>query len=1349
MGSENAGESQAARYETAAQGFERRQRLPPPRAPGGEVALAPPPEVPRAVPGGLLAKLLPVVMVIAVVGMLALMFTSGSRMMANPLMMMFPLMMLLSMFGMYGSGNRSGARPAELNEDRKDYLRYLDQVRERVAATRDEQRAALDWIHPAPAVLGGLIGGRRMWERRVGDPDYLHLRVGVGAQRLATRLVPPETGPIEDLEPVATVALRRFVQHQAAVPRLPIAVAVRGFPAVGIDGEIGPARALVRAMMLHAAVLHGPDLLRLAVVTADPRHPRWQWVKWLPHLAHPVTGDGAGPSRMIYGSVGELDAGIGGPLAGRSAFNRAASPDSAAAHWMVILDDGIEVPEGSLLDVAAGLDGVTVVDIGPAAQSLAARQGLRLVLAAPEAAGPRLGAISAAGPEMFADPDAVTPSAAEVIARRLAGYRPASFTDLLDLDGMIGPTDPGLMSLLGIADAAAITPDLVWRRRGAARRLRVPIGTGERGEPIELDMKEAAEGGMGPHGLCIGATGSGKSEFLRTLVLSLIATHSPEALNLVLVDFKGGATFLGMERLEHTAAVITNLEAELAMVDRMRDALSGEMNRRQELLRSAGNFANVGEYERARRGGADLAPLPALLVIVDEFSELLSQKPDFAELFVAIGRLGRSLHIHLLLASQRLEEGKLRGLDSHLSYRIGLKTFSANESRAVLGVADAYHLPANPGAGFLKCDADPPRRFHAAYVSGPYQPPRATGGAVLSTVPPGSVRRFTVDEVPFGPDSFGPDSLGPDSLGPDPTARPGPAPAAAGSAAAAPQSVMETVIGRLAGHGPPAHEVWLPPLDAPSPVGDLAAALTAAGVGPLRVALGVVDRPYDQRRDVLVADLSGARGNVAVVGGPQSGKSMAVRTLIMATALTHDPRRAQFYVLDFGGGSLVGLAALPHVGSVAGRMDPDRVRRTIAEVVSVIRRREIVFRDAGVESMARYREHPAARDDPFGDVFLAIDGWAVLRSEFESLEQQVIAIAAQGLSFGVHLVITAARWGEVRPAVKDQLGTRIELRLGDPMDSEMGRVVAATVPVGRPGRGLTADRLHMLIALPRNDGGTDDADLPAAQTAAVEELAERHPGRAPEVRMLPELVLLDRIPRPDRGPLAPVLGLAEQELEPAVLDFATQPLLLVFGDAECGKTEVLRTIATSLLAAGTPEQTKIVLLDFRRTLLGAVDQRYLGGYATSPDAAAPMMVELATLLNGRRPGPDITPAELKARSWWTGPDVYLIVDDYDLVASAAGNPLLALADLLPQARDVGLKVILARRSGGLARGMFEPFLARVRDLAADGLVMSGSRDEGTILGAVRMRSLPPGRGTLVSRARGIEEVQVALVSVPD
>ncbi|MFD0823343.1 FtsK/SpoIIIE domain-containing protein, partial [Micromonospora zhanjiangensis] len=277
----------------------------------------------------------------------------------------------------------------------------------------------------------------------------------------------------------------------------------------------------------------------------------------------------------------------------------------------------------------------------------------------------------------------------------------------------------------GVGDPENFTVAQGWAPRAGRDRLRVPIGVGVDGGAIELDLKESAQDGMGPHGLLIGATGSGKSELLRTLVLGLAATHSSELLNFVLVDFKGGATFATLDRLPHTAALITNLKDELPLVDRMVDAINGELIRRQELLRRAGNFASVRDYEKARSAGSAIAPLPSLLVICDEFSELLTAKPDFIDLFVQIGRVGRSLGVHLLLASQRLEEGRLRGLDTHLSYRIGLRTFSALESRAVLGVPDAYELPRSPGHGYLKFGTEPLTRFKAAYVSGPY---RRTGG---------------------------------------------------------------------------------------------------------------------------------------------------------------------------------------------------------------------------------------------------------------------------------------------------------------------------------------------------------------------------------------------------------------------------------------------------------------------------------------------------------------------------------------------------------------------------------------------------------------------------------------------
>lgn len=1312
--------------------FSRKTRSEVPRVPGGEVNLQAPPEIPKIVPGNLLTKLLPLVMVVAMLGMVALMFTSG--MASNPMTLLFPVMMVVSMLGMLAGGRGGTARSAEANEDRKDYLRYLDQLRRDVYDTVDRQRESLEWSHPEPAHLWTLAGTGRMWERRLTDADHCHVRVGLGSQRLATRLVAPETGPVEDLEPVAAVSLRRFVRTHSVVPELPTAVSLRGFAAIGFEGDRQAARDLVRSMLLQLCIFHGPDQVRVVVVCGPDTMGEWDWVKWLPHAQHPELVDGLGSGRLVYGSLAQLEDILGRDLATRGRFSRTAQAVAGVPQTVVVLDGGITTGAGLIDD---GLDSVTLLDLGGYRTSLSASRGIQLVLSEGN-----LGARSGSGIETFAVADRVGVHQAQTTARRLAPFRVAA-PNSPDA-GADAAAQADWQQLLGLPDLARLDPDRAWGSRNARERLRVPIGVAVDGSPVELDLKEAAESGMGPHGLCIGATGSGKSEFLRTLVLGLVATHSPETLNLVLVDFKGGATFLGLDTAPHVAAVITNLAEELAMVDRMRDALAGEMNRRQELLRSAGNFANVTDYEKARAAGASLAPLPALFVVVDEFSELLSQQPEFADLFVAIGRLGRSLHIHLLLASQRLDEGRLRGLDSHLSYRIGLKTFSANESRTVLGVPDAYHLPASPGAGYLKCDSAEIVRFAAAYVSGPYRPReagRAVGGAATGTDP---------TPIPFTAAAVAP--ARPLVL-PPPIVESGPV------AEEPVRTVLDVVVDRLRGHGPAAHEVWLPPLDE-SPTLDHLAPVSAPDASvSLRAPIGVVDRPFDQRRDPLIVDLAGSRGNVAIVGGPQSGKSTALRTLILSMTRTHTPEQVQFYCLDFGGGTLAALAGLPHVGSVANRLDVDRVRRTVAEMATLIRDRERRFRALGIDSMAEFRRLRAAggdaaaglSDDPFGDVFLVVDGWPGVRQDFESLEARIGALAGQGLSFGVHVVVTASRWAEIRPALKDQLGTRVELRLGDPADSDVGRIKATRVPDGRPGRGMTAEGHHLLIALPRIDGRITSTDLTSGVADAVARIAATSTGRAaPAVRMLPA-----RCPRPeivagtgdwppvDGGPCLRVpIGLDEAELAPVYLDFAEQQHALAFADSGSGKTTLLRGICAGLVESNTPAQAKIILADYRRTMLGVVEGDHLAGYAANAPALTAMMTELAGVLAGRMPGADLTPQQMRDRSWWSGPEIYVVVDDYDLVSTSGGNPLLPLLDYLPHGKDIGLHLIVARRSGGASRALYEPIIARLRDLVPWGLVMSGSRDEGNLIGAARPTDMPPGRAILVNRAV-MSSIQIA------
>ena len=1187
------------------------------------VTLDAPPEPPTGTPVGTPARLLPVAMVVAALGMTALYFTSGAGTARNPMVALFPIMMVMSAVGSLVYGMRNDNRSAELDEARRDYLGYLDEVETTASATARSQRAVGWSNHPGPSGLWALAGGPRMWERGPGDADFGVVRVGVGAQPLATPLLAPEISAAAARDPVTIGALERVLASTATVPRVPLTARLDAASVIAITGPPEAARALLRAMICQLAVFHSPSAVTVSAVVSRGTAGEWDWLKWLPHHRWDGWSDDAGTARRTHHRIDSVAA-------------------STAARTVMIVD-GAPAP-------ADPVDGVAVLVIGAVA-------GASVVLDAAAGAFPD-------------DPDTLTPAQALACARRLARYRESS--------GGSGRS----ASLAGLADVG-------WDPRPVRERLRVPIGTDAHGGAVHLDLKEAAHGGMGPHGLCIGATGSGKSEFLRTLTLSLVATHSPEALNLVLVDFKGGATFPGFERLHHVAAVITNLADEAHLVARMRDALTGELTRRQELLRRAGRCSDLAAYDTERARDATLPALPSLLIVVDEFSELLTAQPDFVDLFVAIGRVGRSLGIHLLLASQRLEEGRLRGLDTHLSYRICLKTFSAADSRAVLGTADAFDLPTAPGAALLKTPSGELVRFHAAYVSGVLPVP-----AVEAPTSPGRLSAFTAGPV--------------GALHETGTAGDG-------------RTVLDDAVARLAEQGTPAHRVWLEPLVA-SPT--LAAVLAhAAGTPEMVAPIGLVDNAFAQRREPLLADLRGAGGHVAVVGGPRSGKSTALRTLLLALAAAHSPRRVCFHVLDFGGGGLDPVRQLPHVGSVAGRFDRELAQRILAHVQAVIRRRETV------------REHHD------GAVFLVIDGWGAVRQEFDGVDEIVTTIAAQGLAVGVHVVVAATRWAELRPALKDRIGTRIELRLGDPADSEMDRR-AARLLVDRPaGHGITRDGLEAVIALPRLDGVSAAVGLDDAWRVAAGILRRRYPGPGvAEVAVLPARVrLADVTPR---CPEAIVLGL-DDDLTPVVVDTDAAPHVLILGEASSGKTAALRTLCREIVRVHDPGAAQLVIVDVRRALLGEVDSDHVRGYAMSAVGVETHLAEVARELRLRLPPDTVTQRQLRDRSWWSGPDLYVVVDDYDLVAGPAGGALASLLEFLPHAVDVGLHLIVARRSGGAARAMFDPLLAALRDHGCLGVVLSASPEEGALLGSVRPRPLPPGRGTVVTRSRPDRVVQVA------
>ncbi len=393
------------------------------------------------------------------------------------------------------------------------------------------------------------------------------------------------------------------------------------------------------------------------------------WVRWLPHLLDRERIGRAGPVPRLVPDMPTLQAMLADDLAERAHAAAATrrhgggSAEARARSRLVVVDDA----HGSVARTFTGPDAA----IGLAAMGVTV---MHLVADRLHEPGEVTRRVTVTGTDVTLEDLASTPPGVvtgtvddapapliEALARTLAPLRLAP--DSYD-DGT-GTPPADFAELLGIDDPAALDPLRLWQPRAERDFLRVPIGVDELGHPTLLDLKESAQLGMGPHGLCVGATGSGKSELLRTLVLALAATHPPSDLAFVLVDYKGGATFAPLAPLPQVAGLITNLSGDAALVDRVYTSLDGEVLRRQQLLADAGRITDITEY-RARHAQrllpAALPELPHLFVVIDEFGELLTAKPEFIELFLRLGRIGRSIGVHLLLSSQRVEQGKLRGL---------------------------------------------------------------------------------------------------------------------------------------------------------------------------------------------------------------------------------------------------------------------------------------------------------------------------------------------------------------------------------------------------------------------------------------------------------------------------------------------------------------------------------------------------------------------------------------------------------------------------------------------------------------------------------------------------------------
>jgi type VII secretion protein EccCa/type VII secretion protein EccCb len=1290
--------------------FEARRRLPPPATRKGTITIEAPPELPRVIPPSLLRRALPYLIVILIVGMIVAMVATGMRLI-SPQTLFFPFVLLLAATALYrGTDNKT--RTEEVDAERADYLRYLSVVRDNIRTQAAEQRAAAEWSHPDPTELASIPGSRRQWERDPNDSDFLVVRAGRHTVPLATSVRVNDIADEIDLEPVCHSALRSLLDTQRSVRDVPVGIDLAKVSRITVLGDVDEVRAAVRAWIAQAVTWHDPTVLGVALATPDSETADWSWLKWLPHTDIPGQLDGVGPARYLSTNSDELTALLAPALADRPAFTGGSA--EALRHLVIVVDDPDYELNASALSAARA--GVTVIQ-------RSATPPHREQYPDPERpilriAHGRIERWQTGGWQRYIDAaDQLHADEANHLARQLSRWDS-------------NPTHAGLRSaatrgatfttLLGIPDASRLDVPALWAPRPREEELRVPIGVTATGEPLIFDLKDEAEGGMGPHGLMIGMTGSGKSQTLMSILLSLLTTHSADRLIVIYADFKGEAGADSFRNFPQVVAVISNMAEKKSLADRFADTLRGEVARREVLLREAGRrvqgsaFNSVTEYESAIAAGHDLPPIPTLFVVADEFTLMLADHPEYAELFDYVARKGRSFRIHILFASQTLDVGKIKDIDKNTSYRIGLKVASPAVSRQIIGVEDAYHIESgkeHKGVGFLvPAPGAAPIKFRSTYVDGIYEPPRATKTLVVHSAP--EPKLFTAGRVEPDPETV--------LAGGDEEEPTGP-----------PRKLIATIGEQLARYGPRAPELWLPPLDDAIPLNTV---LARAAIPPRqwRWPLGEIDKPFEMRRDPLVFDALSSAGNMVIHGGPKSGKSTALQTFILSAANLHSPREVTFYCLDYGGGQLRALEDLAHVGSVASPLEPERIRRTFGELEQLLlsRQRREVFRD-------RRGNGSSGVDDGYGEVFLVIDNiYAFGRDNTDQfntrnpLLAKVTELVNIGLAYGIHVVITTPSWLEVPLAMRDGLGLRLELKLHDARDSNV-RVVGAlrrpaeAVPPDQPGRGLTMAAEHFLFAEP---------DL-----QQIAEINARYPGvSAPPVRLLPTNLSPSAVGNIYPGPERVVIGQREEDLAPVALNFADNPLLMVLGDTKSGKTTLLRHIIRTVRDHSTPDQVAFTVVDRR---LHLVDEPLFpdNEYTVNVDRVLPVMLGLSALIESRRPPAGMSAAQLT--NWnYQGRTHYLIIDDVDQIpdtpamsgAFVGQRPWTSLIGLLSQASDLGLRVIVTARATGSAHAlMTSPLLRRLNELQATTLMLSGNPQDGGKIRGQRFGRLPAGRAILL------------------
>ncbi len=1326
--------------------FNRPPRVCPPLPQGVVTLPAPPEEEKEPHQPSPLTLLLPMLS-IALLMSISLIVSHGSL---QQLAFMLPIALFAlvnPLTGMLDARQKRKALQRKQAIQNKQFMESLARIRAQLAQQAIEQRRVALLIDPDPTDLEERIRQRsHLWERRPEDPDFLMVRVGKGRQPFSVTIELPSH---HQAGSPFIQELQQIKDDFTFVEDAPCGISLTKVKSLGITGRRQNVAAFAHAMICQIAVHHSPQEVRILSIYPTSQKHDWEWLQQLPHTMplklgkqRRLVAEGQEEANQVLNilleELGRRAVKLEEEEASerKRSLSKSAAPGIALPHLVVIVHDYVEVRQHPTLTNAFKLGeqlGVSVIYLVAEEQAIPSdcraiirlseeeqvdtdtqQRKMSLTYVTAGFAGALLEHIR---------PDFVDRATAQRLTSALSMIKVTEEGE----DTVNLPTNLRLLDLLGLSCADQLDVEQWWNTGPRFGSLRVPIGQGIHGT-IWLDLNESAHG---PHGIIAGTTGSGKSELLQSLIVGLAITHHPHLVNFVLVDFKGGATFKPFEKIPHTVGMVTDLSGRLT--ERALVALKSELKRREHILSQA-KAKNIKQYQAMRQDPQNLAtlePLPYLLIIIDEFAELAKEYPAFIEGLVSVVQKGRSLGVHLILATQKPAGSVNANIWSNLKFRICLRVASLQDSRDVLGRSDAGLLPSTiPGRAYFQIGAEIFELFQSARTSLP---------ARVSNSPSADSAEIDEDltdmQVLMGLLEPYQASLGIDLFRPWPDPLP--------------------------------HRIYLPEVYQRSrPLIHMSTRADASITPPygwLRFPVGLVDLPTEQRQEPFLLDLP-REGHMLIAGAQGTGKSTLLRTIITSLVFTHSPAQLHLYLIDFGGQALRVFEKLPHVGGIFGEGDEEYIHRLMRKLQGIIEERKQVFMNYQIDDFLAYQRYRQSNDPPtlaeLPAIVLIIDRFSEFRQIHEKDMELLLSIARQGRTYGVYLVLALDRPGGLPMQLTSLMELRIIFRMVEVTDSLilLGKNDAAYLDPALPGRGYKRGKTpqEVQIALPvvGEDEDEQNQQLDELITVVAKEAEIYHVQHAPAIRLLPEHVrlseLLAETTRAETTPLRAFhsgssnalrlyLGIEDLSLLPIALELSPEtPHLLVAGGPGSGRTNVLHLCLFALAnhqSSGylSQQSVRIVLVDFRRSsrLLRSLPHVWM--YADTAERLLEVVEALKSELEARTAllREELQPeGEEESIGGVTAP-IALVIDDYDMLNILARNPLSDLKEFLLRARDLRFHVIVAGSPNDLARP--DALLQQVRACRI-GLILGGDPNDQPLLG-VRIGDFPPGRGHFVCRNR--------------